>query len=295
MLAIRKLRSIHWTGLRLLAALVFAVGLWGTVSGLTGVDSELKEALAAVKSGGVGTTVPNPVVGTNQRRHAALLDNQVKDYRGNLATVAAFSVFVTLVTIHFVGLAWRMLPSSPLSSLLGGLFLSASGICGFLLGLDVLKVNEFAFQAVGAQPAEREWLQGGMAFLNQLHLIFVSGWLLFLALGWVALGLGAMRMARGYRWSGCGVLLGAVMLLASIVARYWLPTYGASAPAGVLLLAGKGFSLGISTGLIGSGLIGWMLEGAGDEARRPAAVVEQSAKPSEAIQPSAAKHAAGDA
>ena len=55
-MAMRKLLSIHWTGLRLLAALVFALGLWGTVSGLTGVKSELKEALAAVKSGGVGTT-----------------------------------------------------------------------------------------------------------------------------------------------------------------------------------------------------------------------------------------------
>ena len=155
MLAVRKLLSIHWTGLRLLAALMFGLGIWGAVSGLTGVEPELKEALAAVKSGGVGTTVSNPVVHNDRRLHAALLDNQVKDYRGNLAAVAAFSVFVAFVTIHFVGLAWRMLPGAPLSSALGGLFLGASGICGFLLGLDVLKVNEFAFQAVGAQPAER--------------------------------------------------------------------------------------------------------------------------------------------
>ena len=79
MLAIRKLRSIHWTGLRLLAALLVALGLWGTVSGLTGVETELKEALVAAKSAGVSTTVSNPVVDNDRRRHAALLDNQVKD------------------------------------------------------------------------------------------------------------------------------------------------------------------------------------------------------------------------
>ena len=261
MLAIRKLRSIHWTGLRVLAAVVIAVGLWGTVSGLTGVESELKEALAAVKSGGVGTTVSNPVVGNNQRRHAALLDNQVKDYRANLAAVGAFSVFVALVTIHFVGLAWRMLARAPLSSTIGGLFLGASGICGLLVAPAVARVNEFAFQAVGAQPAEREWLQGGMAFLNQLHLIFITGWLLFLGLGWVALGLAAVRLAGRYRLAGCVVLLSAIMILVSVGARYWLPTYGATVPAGVLLLSGEGFGLGIATGLIGSGLLGWMLEG----------------------------------
>lgn len=261
MLALRKLRSIHWTGLRLLAAMVLALGLWGIVSGLTGVESELKETLAAVKSGGLGATVSNPVVHNNQRRHAALLDNQVKDYGGNLAAVAAFSVFIALVTIHFVGLAWRMLPSTPLSSIMGGLFLGASGICGLLVAPAVARVNEFAFQAVGAQPAEREWLQGGMAFLNQIHLIFISGWLLFLALGWVALGLGAVRMAGRYRLGGCMVLLGAVMILVSVGARYWLPTYGTSTPAGVLLLSGEGFGLGIATGLVGSGLLAWMLEG----------------------------------
>ena len=89
MLAIRKLLSIHWTGLRVLAALLFALGLWGTVSGLTGVETELKEALFAAKSTGVGTRVSNPVVHNDRRRHAALLDNQVKDYRANLAAVAA--------------------------------------------------------------------------------------------------------------------------------------------------------------------------------------------------------------
>jgi len=53
MLAIQKLMSIHWTGLRVLAAVVVVVGLWGTVSGLTEV---------VAKSGAVGTTASNPVV-----------------------------------------------------------------------------------------------------------------------------------------------------------------------------------------------------------------------------------------
>ena len=251
MLAKQKLMSIHWTGLRVLAAVVVAVGLWGTVSGLTEV---------VAKSGSVGTTASNPVVDNDQRRHAALLDNQVKDYGANLAALGAFSAFVALVTIHFVGLAWRMFAGAPLSSIMGGLFLGASGICGLLVAPAVARVNEFAFQAVGAQPAEREWLQGGMAFLNQIHLIFISGWVLFLALGWVALSLGAVRMAGRHRLGGCLVLLGAVMILVSVGARYWLPTYGATVPTGVLVLD-RVFGLGIAMGLVGSGLLAWMLEG----------------------------------
>ncbi len=251
MLALQRVLSIHWTGLRVLAAFVVALALWGTISGSTEV---------VAKFGEVGTTAPNPVVDNDQRRHAALLANQVKDYRANLAALGGFSVFVALVTIHFVSLAWRMFARVPLSAIMGGLFLGASGICGLLVAPAVARVNEFAFQAVGAQPAEREWLQGGMAFLNQLHLIFISGWLLFLGLGWVALGVGAVRMAGHYRLGGCLGLLGAVMILVSVGARYWLPTYGATVPAGILLLDAV-FSLGIAVGLLGSGLLAWMIEG----------------------------------
>lgn len=278
MVAIRKLRSIRWTGLRLFAVLMLALGIWGTVSGLTGVERELEEALAAAKSGGPGATVSNPVVHNIRRRHSALVENQVKDYRSNLTAVAVFSVYVMLSTIFFVGLAWRMFPRAPLSSALGGLFLGASGICGFLLGIDVLNVNEFAFEAVSAQPAEREWLQNGMGYLNQLHLVFVTAWVLFLALGWVAVGAGTVRMTGRYRLGGYVLLLGAALMLASIAARYWLPTYGENAPAGAILLSGVGFALGISIGLIGSGLLGWMLEGAAAQqlsAQRRDAIVEQ--------------------
>lgn len=97
-----------------------------------------------------------------------------------------------------------------------------------------------------------------LVFLNQIHLIFIKGWQLFLAPGWIALGVGTVRMLGRYWFSGCLVWLGGGMILG---ARYWLPTYGTSAPAGVLLLSGEGFSLGITTGLIGPGLLGWMLEG----------------------------------
>jgi hypothetical protein len=181
-----------------------------------------------------------------------------------------------LSTIHFAGLVCRIVPAAPVSAGLGGLFLGASGICGFLLGVDVLKVNEFAFAAAGTQPAEREWLQSGMAFLNQLHFVFVTGWVLFLAFGWFALGVGTRRLAGGHRFASNGLLLGPMVLLASIGARHWLPTYGATAPAGVLLLSGVGFSLGISIGLIGSGVLGWMLEGT---ARREGTATSAGAPP----------------
>ena len=79
----------------------------------------------------------------------------MKDYRANLAAVAGFSVFVALVTVHFVGLAWRMLATAPLSSILGGLFLGASGICGLLVAPAVARVSEFAFQAIPGAPNDR--------------------------------------------------------------------------------------------------------------------------------------------
>ena len=46
-----------------------------------------------------------------------------------------------------------------------------------------------------------------MGFLNQLHLVFVTAWVLFLALGWVAMGFGTLRLAA-YRTGSCIVLLG---------------------------------------------------------------------------------------
>jgi len=90
------------------------------------------------------------------------------------------------------------------------------------------------------------------------------------------LGVGTRRLAGGHRFASNGLLLGPMVLLASIGARHWLPTYGATAPAGVLLLSGVGFSLGISIGLIGSGVLGWMLEGT---ARREGTATSAGAPP----------------
>jgi hypothetical protein len=127
-------------------------------------------------------------------------------------------------------------------------------------------------------------------------LIFISGWLLLLGLGWAALGLGAVRMPGRYRFCGGIIWLGATMVLVSVGARLWLPTYGATAPGGVLLLSGEVFSLGIGAGLIGSGLLGWMLEGK-DAPRmghgESLSVVARSAKANEGMHPAAQKPGGG--
>jgi hypothetical protein len=78
--------------------------------------------------------------------------------------------------------------------------------------------------------------------------------------------------------------LGAVMILVSVGARYWLPTYGATVPRWISVLDAV-FSMGIATGLIGSGLLAWMIEGEDVRGRRhsdPLLSKEQGAKPNTA-------------
>lgn len=250
MVARLRLLKIRWNGIQVLALLVLAVGLWGTATGLISLVKNPDWNLAA-KS--------NPVVVNEQRRHAALIENQVKDYRGNLAALAGFSAFILVVTVHFAAVVWRVFSKLPVASLVGGLFLGGSGICGLLVLPSVARVNEFAFQAAGAPTGEVEWLRGGMAFLNQLHLFFVAGWLTFLGLGFLALGLGILRLPSLLRLCGTLVLVGGVGILASLAADYWLPTYGQTAPGAVLVLSGA-FAVGITVGLIGTGLLSFLLE-----------------------------------
>ncbi len=240
----------RWTGLQVFALMMLAVGLWGTASELTSLVTNADWHLS---------TTSNPVVKNEQRRHAALLENQMKDYPGNLAVLVGFSVFILAVTVHFAAVVVRGFSRLPLASLVAGLFLGASGICGLLVLPSVARVNEFAFQAVGAPTGEVEWLRGGMAFLNQLHLFFVAGWLMFLGLGWLALGLGLLRLPGGPRLCGIPILVGGVGILGSLAADYSLPTYGETAPGAVIVLSGV-FSVGITVGLIGTGLLSFLLE-----------------------------------
>ena len=250
MIAKLRLLKTRWNGIQVLAVFVLAGGLWGTATELTSLVKNPDWNLA---------TKSNPVVKNEQRRHSAVIENQVKDYPGNLGALAGFSAIILVVTVHFAAVVWRVFPKLPLASLVGGLFLGASGICGLLVLPSVSKVNEFAFQAAGAPTGEVEWLRGGMAFLNQLHLTFVSGWLLFLGLGLLALGLGFLRLPGLLRLCGVLVLVGGVAILGGLAADYWLPTYGESAPGAVLVLSGA-FAVGITVGLIGTGLLSFLLE-----------------------------------
>ncbi|HJQ89687.1 MAG TPA: hypothetical protein VJ820_19755 [Propionibacteriaceae bacterium] len=263
-----RLLSTRWSAVRILALLVVAVGLWATGSQLITLVKQVDGVVAAT---------PNPVVENEQRRHAALLENQVKDYPANLGALLAFSGFILVVTVHFAAVVWRVFPKLPLTSLVAGLFLAASGICGLLVLPSVAKVNEFAFQAVGAATGEREWLRGGMAFLNQIHLVFVSGWLMFLALGWLALGVGLVRLPGHLRAWGILVLAGSIGIVVSLATRYWLPTYGSTAPGAALVLSGEVFPLGIGLGLTGTGLVSFLLEGDGAEPAKGALSTEGEA------------------
>jgi len=71
--------------------------------------------------------------------------------------------------------------------------------------------------------------------------------------------LGLLQLRGRPRLCGILVLLGGVGILGSLAADYWLPTYGETAPGAVLVLGGA-FAVGITVGLIGTGLLSFLLE-----------------------------------
>ena len=171
-----------WSGVRVLALLVAALGLYGVVSGVIDlIRGAVPEAMRRLEPG-------------------QTLAGLVRDYPGNFATVVIFSLFMVVLAVHFLALLRDLYRYAPLAALLGGLFLGGSVLLGMALGLTTLKVNEFALQLVAGRaqqqpwftPEQDVWLRGGINFLNQLHLIFVSGWFLCTGIGWMFVGWGAL-------------------------------------------------------------------------------------------------------
>lgn len=126
----------RWSGFRLLALLITALGAWGIVRGLPDVLRTTPPMMRRLEP---GETVQ------------ALL----RDYPGNFATVAIFSLFMLVLCIHFMAVLRDLHPHSQVSALAGGVFLSGSVLFGIALGLTALKINEFALQAArGAAQQE---------------------------------------------------------------------------------------------------------------------------------------------
>lgn len=249
-----RLRGVHWSTPRVLAVLFGGLGFWGVV------QAPLQLARAFTSK-----SLANPVFESDQRLGpAGPLAELVAAYPANFWTIVGFSVFLTLLAIHFLDVSRRLYPRAPLSSLLAGLFLGASIVMGLMLGLTVLKVSEFAVQAASATAEQQTWLHEGVGFLIQLHLVFVYGWFLFTGLGWLFLGSGSLSGNSAIRRGGVLAIVAGAMVIAGVGARFWLPSYGALAPPLVIASAQHLFEIGMALGFLASGLLGWMLGNLGE-------------------------------
>jgi hypothetical protein len=197
----------------------------------------------------------NPVF-DNARRlpHVQAIQSLASGYPVSFTIVAAWYLAVVLLTILLVALVRAVHRRAPAAALTAGIFVAGAAISGLLIGTSVLKVAELAVQAAAASGAEQEWLRAGVNFMNQLHLFFVSGWQLSLALAWIFLGFGAVSWNAQLRVPAASVLIAGAIALASVIARQWLPVYGPEAPR--LLVA---MTEPLATFAAGAGLAGCTL------------------------------------
>lgn len=227
---------------------VAALGGWGVVSKTLGMFS----------------------VATSPMRRlppAITLENAIRDYAANFWTIVAFTALFLLLTVHWTALVQRMYRAAPLATAVGAFFLGASVILGIVIGLDVLRVNEFAVQAGrGAadqqswySPEQRQWLLGGINFLLQTHLAYVYGWFLCTGLGLSALAIGVIVRLRLHRAFGVLGLISGVSLVAGVFLRLWLPAYGGN-PVALTRVQDFLIDGGFALGLLASAIIGLRIE-----------------------------------
>jgi len=240
-----SLRGTRWSGQRILATVFAALGAYGLFSTLRGL-------LHASSSAGPRRLEPGQV-----------LSGLVRDYAANYATVVIFWMFLVLLAIHFIALVCELYPRAPAPSVLAGLFLGGSVLFGFGLGLTVLKVNEFAVEAVTAAQSGQQWfsaeqgawLRGGINFLIQLHIIFVSGWFLWTGLGFGFTGWAAIRGRANPRVVAVAQAVAGLTMVVGVLVRIYQP---ADPGAQVwTLLETKLTEGGIALGLLTSGILAW--------------------------------------
>ena len=240
---------IQWTPLSVLSGLVALGGAWAVVSVLLGLPEIF-----------TGDLVPNPAFVSDLRLPPAEAVQELRSaYAANFATVFLSTVPFVVMAVLLLSIVRDLYPIAELRALIAGLFLGASVVSGLLLGLTVLKVSVFAFQSTVLTADEQRWLEGGVTFLNQLHLIFFDAWGFFAGIGWTFLGLAALSLRNWGRAIGFAMLTAGVMVVAGVILSYWLPTYGEMAPSFVGLLADKIGGGGMAVGILTTGLLAWSL------------------------------------
>jgi hypothetical protein len=237
-------RSSGGRGLHFVAHFIGALGVIAVVAGAV-------QTLLVASAGAGG--IANPVF-ENPRRlpHLEALEHLATGHALSFFLVLPWFVIVVMLAILFAELLHRLYHRSPPAVLTAGLFLAGSVIAGLLAGSSVLKVGEFAVQSTGVTAAEQEWVSAGINFLSQLHLFYVSAWFLSTGLCWLFLGMSAMTPVGAATRNGARlVLLGGLVLVVSVLARSWLPTYGAEASTLMVAMSEPLATFGVGFGFVG--------------------------------------------
>ncbi len=238
--------------LRILALVVGLVGAWGVLQALAGMPALFSRA-----------PVRSLVYQSDQRLLPLDALEQLRTaFPRNFAIVFAFILLAVLVSILFFSILPRLYTGAAVRTLLAGLFFGGSVIAVVPLAITILKVSEFAFQATVVSPAEVRWLEGGVTFLNQLHLVFVHSWFLLSGLGWMFLGLASPASATAPRlckWGRVAALCAGGAVLAGEVLRAWLPQLGPTLPTFVASGEAMLVDGGMALGFLGTALLAWSL------------------------------------
>jgi len=239
---------VHGTKLRGLALVIGLVGAWGVLQALAGLPALFSRQ-----------RVPSRVYHSDQRLAPMDALEQLRTaFPGNFVTVFGFILLAILLAILFFALLPRLYNSAPLQTLLAGLFLGGSVLAVVPLAFTILKVSEFAFQATAATPVEQRWLEGGVTFLNQLHLVFVHSWFLLSGLGWISLGLAAVKGPGWDRWGGAVALGGGGAVVSGEILRAWFPQLGQTVPMIVTSSEAILVDGGMALGFLSTALLTWV-------------------------------------
>jgi hypothetical protein len=240
-------RAAHGHGERPLSVSLLLLGGIALAAGaLQWVPSLLRAA----------SPVDNPVFGNVRRLpHEATMLRLADTYATSVAIIVPWLLLTLLLAAAYAMLLRRLYRTSPQHTTLAAFFLGGSVLCALLIATSVLKVAEFTVQANAATAAEREWLLAGINFMNQLHLFYVSGWMLAAAAGWSFLGYGALAAgpmaSRGARL----LLAGGALLGVSVAARTVLPVFEPQTAAALVGLTEPLSSVAFGAALIGGGLL----------------------------------------
>ena len=245
--------KLRLNGLNVLAIFLITLGLLG--SGLLSVLTVVQ-----LWSHSFSGLVDNPVYLNTQRLTTESSIVELKNnLQGNFAQIGAFTGLVIFLTIHYASILRLAYRCSPLSIIIASFFLGGSLVLGVLIGSALVLVSTFAFQVTLSSPHQQEWLQTGLPFLIQIHLIYVYGWFFCTALGWFAFSFSVMKVKGWIRYFGRAKLLASLIILVSLTIRAWLPLYGEQAPVFVVVI-GRLFGIGMGLGLLASGFLYLLLE-----------------------------------